>query len=133
MTRTDESCDVDNVGAAGVAVDLRFETLLVAVADGGVEAAPFSSPAVSTASCTSIATLSFTVAASTAAVLLPVRFPPVVSALLHVVALRAFVSVVTVLTAVEALNPAGVTLRMHGHPAARARFRHEEERAKLSA
>ena len=109
--------DVGEVGAAGVAVVLLLKALLVTVAGGVVEEAPFSSTAASTARSTAAATLSSTVVASTVvAVLLPVPFPPVVPALLLVKVLRAIVHVVTVLTAVEALYPAGVTLRMHGNP-----------------
>ena len=107
------------VGAAGVAVVLLLEALLVTVAGGVVDGEPFSSTTASTARSTAAATLSSIVVASTvAAVHLPVRCPPVVPALLLVKVLRAIVHVVTVLTAVEALYPAGVTLRLHGNPAA---------------
>ena len=107
--------NVGEIGAAGVAVDRLLDTLLAAVASGGVQGESFSPPAASTANCTAAATPSSTVAASTAAVLLPARF-------LRVVVLRAFVPVVTLLTAVEALYSAGVTLHMHGNPTAHNRF-----------
>lgn len=67
---------IDDVMAAGVAVDLLFETLFIAVAGGAVEGAPFISTTASTASCTAAETPSFTVVASTAAVRLPVPLCP---------------------------------------------------------
>ena len=113
--------NIGEVGAAGVAVDILLETLLVAVAGGVVEGAPFISPAVSTASCTAAATPSSTIAASTAAVL-PVRCPSVGRTLRCVAGPPALVTVVIVLTADEALHPAGVTFRMQGNPVAHNRF-----------
>ena len=112
------AANVSEVGATAVAVDLLLETLLIAVADGVVEGAPFSSPAAPTASCTAASAPSSTVAASTTAVLLPVGFPPHVRSLLLAVVPWAFVPVGAVLAAVEALYLAGVTLRTHGNPAA---------------
>lgn len=90
------------VGAAGIAVDILLETLLVAVAGGVLwKGAPFSFPTASAAGCNAAATPSSTVASYTAALLLPVRFPPVVPTVPHVFVLRAFVFLLTVLTAVS--------------------------------
>ena len=60
------------------------------------------------------------------------RFTPVVPALFLAV-LREFVFLVTVLTAVRALHPAGVILRMRGNPTAHNYLPHDKERATLSA
>lgn len=91
-------------------------------------------PATSTAICKIAATTPFTVAAvtavatpystvvaSTIADFIPVLFHPVVPALLLVI-LWAFVAIVTALTAVEALNPTGITLCVHGNPTAHHGF-----------
>lgn len=67
---------VGDVGAAGNAVDCLLETRLITVAGGVVEGAPFIAPATSMANCTATATPFSTVAAPTAAVILPVWFPP---------------------------------------------------------
>ena len=114
------SVNIREVGAAGVAVDLLLETLVVDVAGSVVQGAPFSSPPRPRPPAPPPQP-PLTTAASTAAVL-PVRFPPVGPPLLRVAVLRAFFPVVTVLIAVEALYPAGVALRMHGNAAAHNRF-----------
>lgn len=109
---------IGEVGAVGFVVDVLNEALLVAVIDSVVKGAPFRSPAMSTANCAVTATASSTLAVSTAAVLLPVRFLNVVPALFPVLVLREVVSVVTVNTDVEALYPTGVTLSIYGNSAA---------------
>lgn len=99
-------------------LSLWLETLMVAMAGGAVKETPLSPPAASTASCTTAAAPSSTTAA---AALLPVGFPPVVPALVLAFFLWALVPVLTVLAAVAALYPAGVTLSKKDNPAAHSR------------
>ena len=110
--------NIAEVGAASVVVNRLLETRFVAVAGPVVGGAPCSSSTASTASCTAASTPFSSVPAFTMAVSLPARLHPVVHALLLVVFVWAFVPVVAVLTEFIVVYPAGVTLLMHGNPAA---------------
>ena len=85
------------------------------------------------ASCTAAVTPSSTVASSTAAVLVPVKFTLVVPTLSRVAVLREFVLAVAVLMAAGAMCSAGVALRVHGTSRPTTGFPRDEMRAKLSA
>lgn len=88
-----EAVIVGEVGAAGVTVDCLLATLVVTVAGHFVDGRPSSSPTASTASCSTIATPSSTVATSSAAGFPLVWSSLAVTALLLFDIPRTFVSV----------------------------------------